>query len=76
MANIFALGFGIHGFGQAGNRRFVWFGRSPPPSGMVFGAAGAAQSPKIGDSRRATNPCIENPSVISCPRDGEEGMGG
>ena len=27
------------------------WGRSPPPFGMVFGAAGAAQTPKIDDFR-------------------------
>ncbi len=37
-------------------------GRSPPPFGMVFGAAGAAQTPKIDDFRPALKPYIRNPS--------------
>jgi hypothetical protein len=66
-------------FGQAGNRRFwgVWAasaapkiipeggGLRPRPSGMVFGAAGAAHIPKIIDFRPAQQPCIKNPSVRS-----------
>jgi hypothetical protein len=31
--------------------------------GMVLGAAGAAQTPKIDDSWPAQKPCIKNPSV-------------
>ena len=38
-------------------------GLRPPPSGMVFGAAGSAQIPKIDDLRPALKPCIKNPSV-------------
>ncbi len=38
--------------------------RSPPPSGFVFEAAGAAQTSKIDDFRPAQKPCIKNPSVI------------
>ena len=63
--------------GQAGNRRFVGSGRprrsqknitkgggrSHPPFGKVFGAAGAAQTFKIDDFRPAQQPCINNPSV-------------
>ncbi len=32
----------------------------PPPPGMVFGAAGAAQTPNIDDSRPAQKQCIKN----------------
>ena len=35
-------------------------GLRPPPFGMVFEAAGAAQIPKIGDFRPAQQPCIES----------------
>ena len=35
------------------------------PSGIFFGAAGAAKTPKIGDFRPAQKPCIENPSVLN-----------
>jgi hypothetical protein len=46
-------------------------GRSPPPSGMVFGAAGASQTPKIDDFRPAQKPCIKNPSLNqNCRSDG------
>ncbi len=37
--------------------------RSAPPFGRAFPAAGAAQTPKIDDSRSAQKPWIENPSV-------------
>ncbi len=60
-------------FGPAGNRRFWgWggpggpknnsrkWGVRPPPSGMVFGAAGAAQTPKIDDFRPAQNHVLKN----------------
>jgi hypothetical protein len=40
-------------------------GLRPPLFGMVFGAAGAAQTPKIDDVRPAQKPCIENPPVVS-----------
>ncbi len=40
-------------------------GRSPAPSGMVLGATGAAQTPKIGEFRPAQKPCIKNIS-LSC----------
>ncbi len=39
------------------------WGRSPAPFGMVFGAAGAVQTPKISDFRPAQKPCIKNSSV-------------
>ncbi len=39
-------------------------GFRPRPSGMVFGAAGAAQTQKIDDCRPAQKPCIKSPSVI------------
>ena len=39
-------------------------GRSPPPAGIVVGADGAAQTPKIDDLRAAPpRPCIRNASV-------------
>ncbi len=38
-------------------------GRRPPPFGMVCGAAGTAQTPKIDDLRPAPKPCLNNPSV-------------
>ena len=38
-------------------------GRSPLSSGMVFGAAGAAQTPKIDDCRPAPKSCITITSV-------------
>ncbi len=38
-------------------------GGSPPPFGMVVGAAGAAQTLKIDDSRPIKNPCIKNSAV-------------
>ncbi len=75
------LGFLIHGF-WAGRRSpifGVWAapaapqtfpkrgGLSPPPSGMFFWAAGAAQSPKTDDFRPAQKPCIKNPSVLPSP---------
>ncbi len=70
------LGFVIHGFG-AGRKSTnfgVWAapaapqtlpqgGVLRPPSGMVFGAAGAAQTPNIDDFRPAQKPCMKNPSV-------------
>ncbi len=39
-------------------------GFAPPPSGMVFGAAGAAPTPQIDDFRPAQKPCIENPCAF------------
>jgi hypothetical protein len=71
------LGFSFHGF-WAGRESLifgVWAapaapktipkggGLRPPPSGMVLGAAGAAQTPKIDDIRPAQTPCIQNLSV-------------
>ena len=68
------LGFSFHGF-WAGRESLIFGvsaapatvpesgGRSPPPSGIVVGAAGAAQIPKIEDSRPDQKPCIKNPSV-------------
>ena len=44
-------------------------GRSPPPSGMVFGAAGAAQTPKIDAFRLAPKTC-KNPSTYGSHCDG------
>ncbi len=72
------LGFLIHGCwaGRKSSMFGVWValaapktipkggGRRPPPSGMVLGAAEAAQTPKIGDSRPAQKPRIINPSVM------------
>jgi hypothetical protein len=43
-------------------------GRSPPPSGMVFGAAGAAQTPQIGDFRPAEKSCIKSPCVLTAAK--------
>ncbi len=39
-------------------------GLRPPPFGIVFGAAGAAQIFKIGDFRPAPKPCIKHSSVV------------
>ncbi len=39
-------------------------GRGPPPSGMVFWAAEAAQTQKIYDFRPAQKACIKNPKWI------------
>jgi hypothetical protein len=36
----------------------------PPPFGIVFWAAGAAQTPKVDDFRPAQQPCIKNLSVL------------
>jgi hypothetical protein len=33
---------------------------------MVFGAAGAAQTPKLDDFWPAQKPCIKNPGVTPC----------
>jgi hypothetical protein len=46
-------------------------GLRPPPSGMVFGATGAAQTPNIDDFRPVQKPCIQKPkcnihSINSC----------
>ncbi len=55
--------------GPVGNRRFLTKtipeggGLRPPPSGMVFGAAGTAQTPNIDDFRPAPKPYIKNPSL-------------
>jgi hypothetical protein len=49
-------------FGPAGNRR------SPPPSGMFLGSAGAAQTPNIDDLRPVQKPCTKNPSVVRPPQ--------
>ncbi len=38
---------------------------------MVFGAAGAAQTPKISDFQPAQKPCIKNPSVTGTQRGGQ-----
>jgi hypothetical protein len=55
-------------FGVRGARETIqkYGGRSPPHFGMVFGAAGAAQTPKIDDFRPAQKSCIKNPSVCFC----------
>ncbi len=44
--------------------------RSAPPVGMVFPAAGAAQTPKIGDFWSAQKPCFKNPRLNSKGFDG------
>ncbi len=53
--------WGLGGPGGHKNHSKGW-GRSPPPSGMVFGAAGAVQTPTIDDFRPAQKPCIKNPN--------------
>ena len=64
-------------FGPAGDRRFLGSGRPRRPHKpfqrlggeaphlleWFFGAAGAAETPKIKDYRPAFKPCIKNPSV-------------
>ncbi len=40
---------------------------SPPHFGMVLGAVGAAQTPKIDDLQMAQKPCIDSPSVEFVP---------
>ncbi len=71
------LGFLIHGFwaGRKSQIFAVWAvlaapktipkggGARPPPSGIVFGASGAAQTRKIDDFRPARKPCNKHPSV-------------
>jgi hypothetical protein len=42
-------------------------GRSPPPSGMGFRAAGAAKTSKIIDCRPAPKPCIKHFNVFGLP---------
>ncbi len=46
--------------------------RSPLPFGMVFGAAGAAQTAKIDDSRPAQKPCIKNPGESGLTEDNDD----
>ena len=72
--------------GPAGNRRFVgvwaapaapkthskrWGGLAPPPSGMVGGAAGAAQTPRDRERERERGTCgpfgrCPNPTRLWC----------
>jgi hypothetical protein len=42
-------------------------GRSAQPFGTFFGAAGAAQTPRVDDLRPAQQPCIKNPSAPVTP---------
>ncbi len=55
--------WGLGGPGGPKNTLQKVGGRSPPASGKVFGAAGAAQTQRIGDFRPAQKPCIKNQSV-------------
>ncbi len=55
--------FGVWAAAAAPKTRPKGGGLRPPTFGMVCGAAGAVQTPKVGDFRPAQKPCIENPSV-------------
>jgi hypothetical protein len=55
--------WGLGGPGGPRNHSRRW-GATPPPSGVVFGAAGAAQTSQIDDFPPVPNSCIKNPSVI------------
>ena len=65
-------GLGSHGSPKNHSSRR---GRSPPLFGMVFPAAGAAQTQQVDNFLPAQKPCSENPSVYgaglrSAPRNG------
>ncbi len=66
------LGLLIQGFGAGQISLFLGVPagkpRSGPPVGRDFRAAGAAGTPKIGDSGPAPKPCIRNPSVLKISR--------
>ncbi len=63
------LGFLIHGSGAGRKSSILGVWEAPaapktmPEGGGGFGAAGAAQTPKIKDFRPAQKPCIKNLSV-------------
>ncbi len=59
-----SLIFGVWAAPAAPKTKPVGGSLRPPPFGLVFGTAGAAQTPKIGDPRPAQKPCMNNPSVL------------